>query len=52
MYRQDPAAIPLVHYQSALQRLWHRVYNLRLNYPEEDIITYKDDLVSAFLRLS
>ena len=33
------------------QRLWHRVYNPRFNHPEEDIIIYKDDLVSAFRRI-
>ena len=49
--RQDPIAIPPVHYQSALQRLWQRLYNLRLNHPEEDIIIYKDDLLSAFRRI-
>ena len=27
--RQDPVAMPRVHYQSALQHLWRRVYNLR-----------------------
>ena len=49
--RQDPVTMPPVHYQSALQRLWQRVYNLGLNHPEEDIIIYKDDLVSAFHRI-
>ena len=43
--------MPLVHYQYALQRLWRRLYNLHRNHPEEYIIIYKDDLVSAFRRL-
>ena len=43
--------MPPVHYQSALQPLFRRVYNLRLNHPGEDIIIYKDDLVSAFNRI-
>ena len=47
IYRRDPVAVPPVHYQSVLQHLWRRVYNIRLNHPEEDIIIYKDDLVSA-----
>lgn len=49
--RKDPIAMPPVHYQSALQRLWKRVYNLRVNHPDEEVIIYKDDLVSAFRRL-
>ena len=32
--RRDPISMPLVHYQYALQRLWRRVNNLRLNHPE------------------
>ena len=48
---QDPVAMPPVNYQYALQRLWYRVYNLRLNHIEEDIIIYKDDLVSTLCRL-
>ena len=51
IYRQDPVTIPSVHYQSVLQLIWHRAYNIRLNHPEEDIIIYKDDLASAFRRL-
>ena len=43
--------MPLVHYQYALQRLWRRLYNLHRIHPEEYIIIYKDDLVSAFRRL-
>ena len=51
IYIKYPVAIPPMHYQSTMQRLWHRVYNLRLKHPEEDIIIYKDDIVSAFRRL-
>ena len=40
--------MPPVYYQSVLQRLWRRVYNLCHNCQEEDIIIYKDDLVSTF----
>ena len=49
--RRYPVVMPLVHYQSALQCLWRRVYNLCLNHPEECIIIYKEDLVSTFRRL-
>ena len=49
--RTDPVAMPKVHYQTALRRLWQRIYNLRLDHPTDDIIIYKDDLVSAFRRL-
>lgn len=49
--RSDPVAMPKVHYQTALKRLWQRVYNLRISHPDDDIIVYKDDLVSAFRRL-
>ena len=49
--RRDPVAMPPVHYQTALSRLWQRVYNLRIRHPNEDIMIYKDDLVSAFRRL-
>ena len=51
IHKSDPIAMPKVHYQSALQRLWTRVYNLRVAHPDEDIIVYKDDLVSAFRRV-
>ena len=51
IYRRDPVTMTPVHYQSALHRLWRRVYNLCLNHPEEYIIIYKDYLVSAFCRL-
>ena len=30
--RQDSDVLPWVHYQYALQRLWHRLYNIRLSY--------------------
>ena len=40
--------MPPVHFQSTLQRLWRRVYNIRLQNLDEDIIIYQDDLVSAF----
>ena len=43
--------MPWLHYQYSLRRLWHRVYNLRLSHPDEYIIIYKDNLVSAFRRL-
>ena len=49
--RKDLVAMPPVYYQSALKRLWERVYNLRINHPHKDIIIYKDDLVSAFRSL-
>ena len=51
IYRRYHIAMPPVHYQSALQRLWRRVYNLCLNHPEENIIIYKDYLLSVFRRL-
>ena len=51
IYRWDPVAITPVYYQYALQHLWRMSYNLRLNHTEEDIIIYKDDLVSDFRRL-
>ena len=49
--RKDPIAMPKVYYQTALQRFWSRVYNLRISHPEVDIMVCKDDLVSAFRRL-
>ena len=49
--RNNPISMPPVYYQSGLKRLWKRVYNLRINHPQEEIIVYKDDLVSAFRRL-
>ena len=49
--KKDPLCVPPVHYQTALKRLWHRVYNLRIQHPTDDILIYKDDLVSAFRRL-
>ena len=49
--KTDREACPRVYYQSALQRVWQRTYNLRINHPEEDICIYKDDLVAAFRRV-
>ena len=49
--RDDPNKMPPVYYQTALSRLWSRIYNLRIAHPSDDIIIYKDDLVSAFRRL-
>ena len=49
--RRDPIQMPKVYYQDALQRVWRRTYNLRLSYPDDDIIIYKDDLVAAFRRV-
>ena len=42
---------PDVYYMSCLQRVWERAYNLRIRYPDDDIIVYKDDLVTAFRRV-
>ena len=40
-----------VFYQSAFRRVLTRVFNLRISHPLEDIIAYKDDLVTAFRRV-
>ena len=42
---------PTVFYQTALDRILIRVYNLRAANPYIDIIVYKDDLVTAFRRV-
>ena len=49
--KKDEKACPKVFYQSALQRVWQRTYNLRIAHPNEDICVYKDDLVAAFRRV-
>ena len=48
IHRDNPTKMPPVYYQTALKRLWKRTYNLRIQHPKEDIIVYKDNLVSAF----
>ena len=42
---------PETYYRDALERVLTRVYNLRLRYPDDEIIIYKDDLVTAFRRV-
>ena len=42
---------PTVWYQTALNRILVRTYNLRAANPYVDIIVYKDDLVTAFRRV-
>jgi len=42
--------VPSVHYGDANRRIWERIYNLRLRYPDDEIIIYKDDIVAAFRR--
>ena len=49
--RKDTAAMPLVHYQSELKRLWRRIYYLCLTHPDKHIMIYKDDLFSSFRSL-
>ena len=49
--KKNRTQVPRVYYQTALRRLWSRIYNLRVSYPTDDIIVYKDDLVAAFRRV-
>ena len=42
---------PFVYHQSAFQRALERAYNLRISHPLDDIITSKNDLLTAFRRL-
>jgi len=48
--KKDPDHVPPVHYGDANRRIWERIYNLRLQYPDDEIIIYKDDIVAAFRR--
>ena len=50
MDKKNPDHCPKVHYGTALQRIWQRVYNLRLQHPDAEIIIYKDDIVAASSR--
>ena len=51
IHREDPVTIPQMHYQYAHQHLWNRIYIICINHPDEDIIIYRDDLVSSFCRI-
>ena len=42
---------PDIFYQTALLRVLIRVFNLRISFPLDDIMAYKDDLVTAFRRV-
>ena len=42
---------PEVFYQTALRRILIRIFNLRISFPLDDIMAYKDDLVTAFRRV-
>jgi hypothetical protein len=42
---------PDVYYQTTFIRALIRAFNLRISHPLEDIIAYKDDLVTAFRRI-
>ena len=42
---------PFVYYQTAFQRALERAYNLRISHPLDDIITLKNDLLTAFRRV-
>ena len=42
---------PEVYYQTTFKRVLTRAFNLRISHPLEDIIAYKDDLVTAFRRV-
>ena len=42
---------PDIYYQTCLLRVLIRAYNLRIAHPLDDIIAYKDDLVTAFRRV-
>ena len=42
---------PFVFYQTAFQRALERAYNLRIRHPLDDIITSKNDLLTAFRRV-
>jgi len=48
--KRDDDHVPSVHYGDANRRIWERIYNLRLRYPDDEIIIYKDDIVAAFRR--
>jgi hypothetical protein len=42
---------PEIFYQTAFLRVLVRIFNLRISFPLDDIIAYKDDLVTAFRRV-
>lgn len=42
---------PAIYYSSAFQRHITRIWNLRIEYPEEDILQYVDDIQAAFHRV-
>ena len=42
---------PFVFYQIAFQRALERAYNLRISHPLDDIITSKNDFLTAFRRV-
>jgi len=48
--KNHPLQCPQVYYQDALIRDLRYAWNLRITYPNEDILAYKDDVHKAFKR--
>ena len=49
--KKDTSEVPTVFIRNCNQRIWTRIYNLRVQNPTLRIIIYKDDLVEAFRRV-
>lgn len=48
--KKDKNDVPPVYYGNAFTRLCARIWNLRIEYPDDIVYIYKDDIVSAFRR--
>ena len=47
----DSLECPQVYYGNALLRHWQHIWNMRISFPTEDILLYKDDIEAAFHRI-
>ena len=48
--KKDVEDVPPVYYGNTFTRFCQRIWNLRIEYPDDIIYLYKDDIVSAFRR--
>ena len=48
--KKNKDEVPPVYYGNAFTRFCSRIWNLRIEYPDDIVYIYKDDIVSAFRR--
>ena len=50
LYKSNTDEVSRTYYDSAIHRHYTHIYNLRISFPNDDILLYKDDINSAFHR--